>query len=369
MINKELERLKKFWKNKKVFLTGHSGFMGSWLIIFLDLLGAQVFGYSSKNYPSSNVYKKCKLSDLIYKSQEGDIRDIKKLKKAIKKFKPDFLFHFAAQSLVRKSYLNPLLTYDINILGTLNVLEVLKELNIVKNALVVTTDKVYDNNNNFKYFKESDVIAGNDPYANSKACADSIVNLYNFSFLKKKNIIVSTARTGNIIGGGDIAENRIIPDYFRALRNNKKLLIRFPNSVRPWQHVIEPLHGYLLLMQKQYDKDSIFYEKNNTWNFGPNNNNNKSVEKIIEILNKFYNYKVKVVKASKKNFYESKILMLNSNKAKENLGWKGTLSIEETIKMIHEWEKNIIFKSNLISLSKKQIVSYLEKYKISPKNY
>jgi len=356
-MNIKFKKLKKFWKGKKIFLTGHTGFKGSWLIIFLNLLGANVFGYSIKG---SYLYRICNLKKIISGSERGDIRDYKKLKNSIIKFNPDFIIHFAAQPLVKKSYLDPKNTYDVNIMGTVNILNILNEIEKVKAALIVTTDKVYDNNNSIKYFKEANKLGGNDPYSNSKSCADSITNLYNFSFLRKKKIFVATARAGNIVGGGDNAADRIIPDYLRCLEKNKTLFLRYPKSIRPWQHVIEPLYGYLLLLEKLFKKKSLPLEI--SWNFGPKKSNNKSVFAIISILNNFFKNKVKVIlNKNKKELYESKILMLDSTKADNFLSWRGMLSLKQTIKLIYSWTKEVSVKSNPLDVCKKQILDYLNK--------
>lgn len=356
----ELKKLKKFWTGKKVFITGHKGFKGSWLVIFLDLLGARVFGYSINSSSGSYLYKIANLKKLIVGSVHGDIRDYKKLKKSITEFSPDILVHFAAQPLVKKSYTDPKNTYDVNVMGTVNVLNILNEVKKIKASLIVTTDKVYNNNNSIKYFKENDELGGNDPYSNSKACADSITNLYNFSFLKRKKIFVAAARAGNVIGGGDNAADRIIPDYIKALKNKKLLFLRYPNSIRPWQHVIEPLYGYLLLLEKLFKKKILL--ENNSWNFGPKINNNKSVINVINILNNFFDNKVKVlIKKNIKELYESKVLMLNSNKAKKFLSWKGILSLEETLKLIYLWTIKVSQKLNPLDICRKQILDYLKK--------
>ena len=220
----KLKELKKFWKNKKVFLTGHTGFKGSWLCIFLDLLGAKIEGYSLKPDQKINLFDLAKVSELINNSVIGDIRDYTKLKKTISKFSPDFVIHMAAQPLVRDSYTNPKYTYEVNSLGTINVLNILNELNFIKSALIITTDKVYFNNNEKNYYKENDRLGGFDPYSNSKSCAELAVNSYNHSFFFKKNIFVATARAGNVIGGGDFSKDRILPDYFRSLEKYNKFL-------------------------------------------------------------------------------------------------------------------------------------------------
>jgi CDP-glucose 4,6-dehydratase len=300
--------LRKFWKGKKVFLTGHTGFKGSWLSILLNLLGAKVVGYSLKPFTKPNLFDLAKLERLIHVSIIGDIRDYDKLKKCINKFSPDFIVHMAAQPLVRESYKSAKYTYEVNTLGTVNILNILNELSYVKSALIITTDKVYFNNNKKIYFKENDILGGLDPYSSSKSCAELAVNSYNHSFFKKKNIYVATARAGNVIGGGDFSKNRIVPDYFRSLLKNKKLILRSPNSIRPWQHVLDPLNGYLLLLMKLYKKQK---SANSSFNFGPKKLSNQSVSNVINLINKDFNNSVKVIKKHniKKHYNESKILM------------------------------------------------------------
>ena len=351
--------LKKFWKNKKVFLTGHTGFKGSWFCIFLNLLGAKVRGYSLKPEQKYNLFNLAKINKLINFSIIGDIRNYDKLKKSITEFSPDFIVHMAAQSLVGNSYVNPKYTYEVNTLGTINILNILNELNYIKSALIITTDKVYFNNNKKKYYKENDSLGGYDPYSNSKSCAELSVNSYNHSFFKKKNIFVATARAGNVIGGGDFSIDRILPDYFRSLSKNKRLILRAPNSIRPWQHVIDPLYGYLLLLMKLYKKQKF---DENSWNFGPNKSNNQSVNEIVNLINKEFNYSVKVIKKNlnSKKYYESKVLTLNSLKAKKCLGWKAKYNLKESIKLIFIWHKQFLQKKNILKISQDQIINYFK---------
>ena len=355
-----LKSLKKFWNGKKVFLTGHTGFKGTWFTILLNLLGAKVTGYSLRPNTSPNIFHLTKLNQQIYKSITGDIRDYNKLKKAILEFSPDFIVHMAAQPLVRESYLKPKYTYDVNTFGTVNILNILNEINFIKFALIVTTDKVYLNNNKKKFFKENDPLGGSDPYSNSKSCAEFVVDTYNKSFFIKKKIFVATARAGNVIGGGDFSKDRIIPDYFRSLLKNQKLIIRSPNSIRPWQHVLDPLYGYLLLLMKLYNRKIM---GNNSFNFGPSKKNNKSVNYIVHLINKDFNNSVKVIKKNdnSKNFYESKILMLDSGYSKKKLKWKTKYDLELSIKLTSLWYKKLIQKNgkNILELTQDQIKDYL----------
>jgi CDP-glucose 4,6-dehydratase len=348
--------LRKFWKGKKVFLTGHTGFKGSWFSILLKLLGAKVAGYSLKPYTKPNLFDLAKLERVIHTSIIGDIRDYNKLKKCIYKFSPDFIVHMAAQSLVRESYISPRYTYEVNTLGTINILNILNELNFIKFALITTTDKVYLNNNKKNYFKENDLLGGNDPYSNSKSCAELAVYSYNNSFFKKKKIFVATARAGNVIGGGDFSKDRILPDYFRSLLKNEKLILRSPNSIRPWQHVTDPLYGYLLLLMELYKKKITA----TSFNFGPSKSSNKSVKSIINLINKDFNNSVKIIKKTNnlKSRSESRILMLNSHKSKKILNWRTKYSIEKSIKLTSSWFKKFLAKKNILKITQKQILNY-----------
>jgi CDP-glucose 4,6-dehydratase len=352
--------LKRFWKNKKVFLTGHTGFKGSWFSIFLNLLGAKVIGYSLRPEEKKNLFDLTNLNKQIHNSIIGDIRDYDKLKKSILKSAPDFVVHMAAQPLVRYSYDNPKYTYEVNTLGTVNILNILNELNFIKSALIVTTDKVYFNNNKKSYYNENDRLGGLDPYSNSKSCAELVVDSYNHSFLRKKNIYVATARAGNVIGGGDFSVDRVLPDYFRSLSSkNKNLFLRCPNSVRPWQFIIDPLYGYLLILMKLHKKERF---KEYCWNFGPEKSNNKSVFYVINLMNKEFNNSVKVIKKtnSLKNYYESKLLMLNSEKSKKTLNWKTKYNLNQSVKLISHWHKQFLMKRSSLKICKEQIIDYFK---------
>jgi CDP-glucose 4,6-dehydratase len=352
-----LDNLSKFWKNKKVFLTGHTGFKGSWFSIFLNLLGAKIIGYSLKPDHKLNFFELANLSSVLDKSIIGDIRDYKKLKESIIKSKPDFIVHMAAQSLVRYSYDYPKYTYEVNTLGTVNILNILHELKCIKSALIITTDKVYENKNNEVYYKENDNLGGIDPYSNSKSCAELIINSYISSFLKKESISVASARAGNVIGGGDFSSDRIIPDYFRAFKS-KKLFLRSPNSIRPWQHVIEPLYGYILLLMNLYNNNEKYSD--HAWNFGPKKSNNKSVSNVISLINSYFNDHIKIIKNTSlfNKHYESKLLMLDSKKSERLLKWKPKYDLNRSVKLIAEWHKNYLKKGDIFKFSQQQIFDY-----------
>ena len=354
-----LVTLKKFWKNKKVFLTGHTGFKGSWFCIFLNLLGARVRGYSLEPEQKLNLYNLANVNQLIDGSIIGDIRDYNKLKKNISKFSPDFVVHMAAQPLVRSSFDDPKYTYEVNTLGTVNILNILNELNFIKSAIIITTDKVYFNNNKKHYFKENDKLGGFDPYSNSKSCAELAMDSYINSFFKNKNIFIASARAGNVIGGGDFSKDRILPDYFRSFLKKKKIILRSPYSIRPWQHVIDPLYGYLLLLMKLYKKQKL---TDNSCNFGPGKSNNKSVIDLINLINKNFNNSVEVIKknSSSEKHREKKILMLNSDKSRKILKWKAKYNLAQTIKLISFWFKEFLEKKNMLTVTQKQIINYFD---------
>tara|TARA_Y100000389_G_scaffold204417_1_gene256830 strand:- start:2076 stop:3158 length:1083 start_codon:yes stop_codon:yes gene_type:complete len=360
-MNKKIIKLKSFWKNKKVFITGHTGFKGSWLIIFFNLLGAKVYGYSLRQNKFS-LYNFANLEKIISKSYIGDIRDYKKLKNSIKNSSADFLIHMAAQPLVRYSYDFPKYTYEVNTLGTLNILNILSEIKFIKSSVIITTDKVYKNINSKKYFKENDELGGHDPYSSSKACAELITQSYYDSILSKYKISCVTVRAGNVIGGGDFAINRIIPDFFRSFKSKKALFLRYPNAIRPWQHVIEPLYGYiLLLMMMSKNKKKI----SGSWNFGPKKTNNVKVKKIISILNSSFQNRISVKENfnKKSSYKESKVLKLNSDKAKKTLKWVPSYNINQTINLISDWHKEFLNnKKNILDVTQKQILNYINQF-------
>lgn len=355
-MNKSFKELKDFWKNKKVFLTGHTGFKGTWLSIFLNMLGAKVYGYSLKPKKLS-LFNQTKCFKLVNKNYISNINNLNNLKKKILKTKPDIIFHLAAQPLVSESLKKPIDTFNTNVIGTLNVLEASKKVKSVKSLVIITTDKVYKINSKNKSYVETDELGGIDPYSASKACTEILINSYILSFLKNSSTIkVSSARSGNVIGGGDYSKERLVPDIFRAFNNNKPIIIRNPDHIRPWQHVIEPLYGYLILAEK------IFLNKlsklNYSWNFGPKKSSFIKVKKVIE---KFENHKmIKKILIKKNKNIETKILKLNSSKAIKYLNWRQKWNIDQTIKKIVEWNILVKVKKNYKKVCEDQIIEYLE---------
>jgi len=355
-MNKSLNNLKIFWKNKKVFLTGHTGFKGTWLSIFLNTLEAKIYGYSLKADKHS-LFNQTKCYQLTKKNYFLNVNNLDKLKKKILEVKPDIIFHLAAQPLVVESLKKPIETFNTNIIGTLNVLEAAKTVKSVKSVVIITTDKVYKINPISKSYVETDELGGKDPYSASKACAEILINSYILSFLNSSNSMkVSTARSGNVIGGGDYSKERLVPDILRAFNENKLLTIRNPDHVRPWQHVIEPIFGYLILAEKQYlNKIS---KLDHSWNFGPKKDSFVTVKQLI---NKFKNQKIINRCLIKKNRnIETKILKLNSSKAIKYLKWKQKWNIDQTLKKIIEWNTSTRKEKNFRKMCENQITEYLK---------
>ena len=355
-----MDRLKKlisFWKGKKVLITGHTGFKGAWLSIFLNLLGAKIYGYALKPKPNS-LYVKSKINQILKKSVISNIEDFKKLNIFLNKVKPEIVFHLAAQPLVSVSYLNPLQTIKTNIIGTTNLLLSINKSKDIKSIVIITTDKVYKIKNK-KIFKEDDELGGIDPYSASKACKEIIVNsfvnsIYSKGYLNKR---VSTARSGNVIGGGDYSDNRLVPDIIRNLYYKTPLKIRNLNHVRPWQHVIEPIYGYLILAQKQYDRKLNC--SNISWNFGPNNKNFLKVSEVLDLFKKKLKKNI-ILKKINSSYKETKILKLNSNKSKNKLNWRTKWDVLMALKKTIEVEEAILDKKIIIDVCEKQIIEYLK---------
>lgn len=329
---------KKFWRNKKVLITGHTGFKGSWLCIYLKYLGANIIGYSLKPPTRPNLFDQAKIRTKIDKSYIFDVRNRKRLTQVIKKNKPEIIFHLAAQPIVRRSYLDPAYTFDVNFNGTLNILECVKNFRFIKSSIIITTDKVYDVTKN-KIFKESDSLGGKDPYSVSKVCCELIYKSYSDCFFNLNgNNKVATVRAGNVIGGGDYSEDRIIPDIYRSLKK-KIIKLRNPNSIRPWQHVLEPLTGYIILAEKLYNNK--LQKIRQSWNFGPNISSCKSVKYVTSRFAKSLGMKILVKKnlnQNKKKF-ETDFLRLSNHKAKKILNWHPKWSLDKAIDKIIEWNK------------------------------
>jgi CDP-glucose 4,6-dehydratase len=347
---------KNYFKNKKIIVTGHTGFKGSWLTLCLNLLGAKVLGIS-KDYPTSPSHFKDLNIKKNIQNKIFDITNLKKTKKIFKEFQPDYVFHLAAQAIVSKSFKDPISTFNTNTIGTLNVLESLREVKKCK-AVIITSDKSYKNLEIKRGYSENDIIGGNDPYSGSKGAAELIINSYIKSFfINKKRIKIAIARAGNVIGGGDWSTDRIIPDCVKSWYKNKKITIRSPKSTRPWQHVLDAIRGYLILAIKLDDKKI----NGEAFNFGPDNKQNKNVLDLVkEIKKNWQGVDWKIKKNTKLKNKESNLLKLNSNKAKKILKWYPVLNFENSIKFTANWYKqyNYIQKANTKLISKENIIEY-----------
>lgn len=352
-----MHKFKKAFNNKKILITGHTGFKGSWLALWLKLLGAKVVGIS-KDIPTKPSNFLTSKVDINIKNIFCDIANLKEIKKNIKKNKPDYLFHLAAQSLVKKSYDNPIETWCSNLIGTLNVLESLRYLKKKCTVVIITSDKCYKNFEKEKGYKEDDVLGGNDPYSASKGAAEIVIQSYVKSFFSSKdnNIRIAIGRAGNVIGGGDWSEHRLIPDCVKSWSKNKNVLIRSLKSTRPWQHVLEALSGYLCLANFLNKNPDIHGE---AFNFGPSNKNNFSVSNLLKKFKSIWK-EVGWKKNSKKIFKESKLLKLNSNKAKKILKWRSVLSFNQIIQLTADWYKHYYLESkNMHIFSKLQIEKFM----------
>jgi CDP-glucose 4,6-dehydratase len=361
MENMVIDQLRKTYLGKKVFLTGHTGFKGSWLLSMLSLLGANVKGYALPTQNELSIFNQISGKELC-ESVIADIRNKEQLRNEIKSYQPDFIFHLAAQPLVRLSYEIPLETFEVNVLGTANLLDVAKDLEKPCSIIIITTDKVYDNKEWLYPYRETDKLGGYDPYSASKACAEIILNSYRQSFFldKQDNIKgLASVRAGNVIGGGDWAADRIIPDIVRALEKEEEVVVRNPNAIRPWQHVLEPLTGYLILGANLATQPLAFSE---AFNFGPAANDNLKVEELVNIAIAEWgkgNYKLL---NNEKGVHEAGILKLDISKATDRLGWKPLLSSKKAISLTIDWYKSYNHQS-VRNLTFNQINAYLELYK------
>ncbi len=351
----------KFYKNKKVLVTGATGFKGAWLSSWLLKMKSKVYGVGYNPNQNKNLFYKLNLHKKI-KISLFDVRDYKKLNALIQKIKPSIIFHLAAQPLIFESYKKPLLTFDVNFRGSLNILEIARKSKFVKSVVIITSDKCYESNNSSIGFKETDLLGGVDPYSASKASTEIMTRAYRESFFKNiKHVVgISTARAGNVIGGGDWSGKRLIPDCIRSLIKNRVILIRNPNFNRPWQHVLEPLKGYLILAKKQYLNPKKY---SGAWNFGTNPNSLTNVKTIVEYIIKFWGSGK--IKATKKSFYEQANLQLNIKKAKKYLNWRPTYNIKNSVKFTTDWYKKV-FKSKLSpeEVTNSQIEKYMHDSKI-----
>ena len=353
---------KNIWNNKKVLITGHSGFKGSWLSIWLKMMGAEVIGYALKPHTNQDNFVVSGLEEKITHII-GDIRNYDYLYKIFKKHKPEFVFHLAAQPIVRYSYIKPKETFDTNIGGTVNLLECCRLSESVRVIVNITTDKCYENKEWIWGYRENDRLGGYDPYSSSKAGSELITSAYRQSFFNPEKINlhnknISSARAGNVIGGGDWHDDRLIPSCILSLEKKEPIIIRNPSAVRPWQHVLEPLSGYLLLAQRMYQCPGQFCE---AWNFGPNEGSMKPVSFVTDLVIQEWGEGSLQVQTEKNAPHETRMLKLNISKARSSLNWKPIWDIENAIEKTTEWYKNYKEKS-MYPFCKRQIEIYMKNF-------
>ncbi|MGO4184765.1 CDP-glucose 4,6-dehydratase [Paenibacillus sp. MCAF9] len=351
-----------FWNGKRVFITGHTGFKGSWLAMWLQHLGAEVTGYSLLAPTEPSLFNECKIETKIHASIIGDIRDFQSLHKAMVSSSPEIVIHMAAQPLVRYSYEEPVETYSVNVMGTVNLLEAVRLTGNVKAVVNVTTDKCYENKEWQWGYREVDVLGGYDPYSNSKACSELVTASYRDSFFNKNRfadhgVAIASARAGNVIGGGDWAKDRLIPDCINSLLAEKDIVIRNPSAIRPWQHVLEPLSGYMKLAQRLYEEGTTYAE---SWNFGPNDSDAKPVSWIVERMCDKWGGDTSFILDTANNHHEAHYLKLDCSKAHSQLEWKPRWSLDYTIDKIIEWTLAYRDQKDMYDFSIKQIVEYVQ---------
>lgn len=328
-----------FYKGKRVLVTGHTGFKGSWLSIWLHALGADVIGVALDPSTERDNYVLSGIGDIIHADIRADIRDGEKMKEIFREYKPEIVFHLAAQPLVRLSYEMPVETYQTNVMGTINILEAIRVTDSVKVGVMITTDKCYENKEQIWGYRESDPMGGYDPYSSSKGCCELVISSWRNSFFNPKDYdkhgkSIASVRAGNVIGGGDWATDRIIPDCIRALEANKPIEIRSPKAIRPWQHVLEPLSGYLLLAKKMWEEPTKYCEG---WNFGPNPESVSTVWDVASKVVEKYGKGILKDVSDPQSLHEAKLLTLDISKAKYRLGWTPRLNINQTIEMTVDW--------------------------------
>lgn len=352
--------LAEFYQTKKIFITGHTGFKGCWLALLLQKLGAEVTGYALKPIDyRGNLFNLTGLGNGFYKNTRSiiaDIRDYQSLKKAINDAKPDVVFHLAAQSLVLDSYQDPVANYETNIIGTVNLLDIARNTPSVKAVVNVTTDKCYENKHHHLKYRETDRLGGYDPYSASKACSELITDSYKNSFYQAKNIGLASARAGNVIGGGDFASNRIIPDLVDAIKKKETAIIRNPASVRPWQHIFDVLNGYLILAKKLYENPTQYSE---AFNFSRLDDKEITVKEIADCFIKTIKEGSYHIDSNKNNLYEAPMLRLDSSKANSKLGWVTKYDIIDGIKNTAFWYKAFLEKNDIRHLCDQQLSEFI----------
>lgn len=341
-----------FFKDKRVLVMGHTGFKGSWLCVMLQMAGAKVAGFSLKP-PESSLFEKADVGTGV-ENTFSDVRDAEKLYDVFKTFQPEIVFHLAAQPLVRESYEKPAYTYEVNVMGTVNILECVRKTQSVRSFLNITTDKVYRNNEWHWGYREEDTLDGFDPYSSSKSCSELVTSSYIRSFFQEREIAVSTARAGNVIGGGDFAADRILPDCVRAVSKGGSIMLRNPHSVRPYQHVLDALNAYLVIAQKQYENKSFA----GTYNIGPSDDDCVTTKALAEMFCEAWGEGARYETASVNGPHEANFLKLDTSKIKADLGWCPRWNINTAVQKTVEWVKNVNSGQAAKAVMESQIADY-----------
>lgn len=346
-----------FWRDKRVLVTGHTGFKGAWLSLWLQGLGARVVGYALEPPTSPNLFEQAGVGQGM-QSVCGDIRDARHLAKTMDGCKPEIVFHLAAQALVRQGYQEPVATFDVNVVGTACFLEAVRQTAGIKAGIVVTSDKCYQTSESSAAFKETDALGGDDPYSSSKACAELVIAAYRSSYSNRPGEHgpqLASVRAGNVIGGGDWAQDRLVPDLVRAIKAGRAVAIRNPHAIRPWQHVLEPLAGYLLLAERLFRHGTEFV---GAWNFGPLDEDNKPVEAVVQRIVKLWGDGAGWVLDGDQHPHEAEVLRLDCRKARERLGWRPRWRLEQALKATVAWYKAYLQGENVRDLTIEQLGSY-----------
>jgi CDP-glucose 4,6-dehydratase len=346
---------REFWKGKRVFLTGHTGFKGGWLSLWLSDMGAHVHGYALAPATTPDLLTTAKIADGLAASTIADIRDAAVLKQALQAAQPEIVLHLAAQPLVRYSYQAPLETYAVNVMGTVNLLEAVRCVDSVRAVVNVTTDKCYENRERNEPYVEHEALGGYDPYSSSKACSELVTSAYRRSFLEAQSVGLASARAGNVIGGGDWSDDRLLPDFLRAIDVGKTLMIRYPDAIRPWQHVLEPLSGYLCIAER-LAVDGRFAQ---AWNFGPDESDARSVEWIVDSLCRSIPGAAWQRETAPQP-HEAGTLKLDSSKAKQQLGWRPRWNLDTALEKTVAWHQAWKLGKDMRVFSLEQIREYME---------
>ncbi|MBN1185181.1 MAG: CDP-glucose 4,6-dehydratase [Bacteroidales bacterium] len=350
---------KEFWKGKRVLVTGHTGFKGTWLSLLLHNLGCEVYGFALEPPTEPSMFEETRVKELVT-SHIGDVRNYEEFSSFVRICKPEIIIHMAAQPLVRESYLNPVETYQINVMGTVNLLEAVRHTQGIKALVNVTTDKCYENREWIWGYRENEPLGGYDPYSNSKGCSELITAAYRDSFFNASDfsqhgVAIGSARAGNVIGGGDWAEDRLIPDFIRSIAKGRKVKIRSPYSVRPWQHVLESLNGYLMLAERLYIDGPKYSE---AWNFGPDDGDTKNVKWIVSKFAHLWGEDFSYEITKEPQLHEANYLKLDCSKAKVRLSWSPSWDLSKALLSTVEWYRAWFNKSDLRELTLKQINDY-----------